>query len=130
VRRWPSIWRGSKRWTAIPDAPSPAPTILAKQIWSSAILDLLVNAEKAEVLAYAEGLKRAADVAEGFIKEMAQKVAGDRNLDLDGKKRAVRNAIDIYAREIAGAKQIQITTPLSMKRSRGRGHWWTQASLA
>ena len=57
-----------------------------------------------EVIAYAEELKRAADVAEGFIHEVAQKVAGDRNLDLEGKKRAVRNAIDIYAREIAGGQ--------------------------
>jgi hypothetical protein len=42
-------------------------------------------------------------VTEGFIQEMAQKVAGDPNLDLEGMQRAVRNAIDIYAREIAGA---------------------------
>ena len=78
-----------------------SPDNLAKHILSSAILDLLV---KAQVLAYAEELTRAGDVAEGFIHEMAQKVAGDPNLDLEGKKRAVRNAVDIYAREIAGGQ--------------------------
>ncbi len=78
-----------------------SPDNLAKQILSSAVLDLLV---KAEVVAYAEELARAGNVAEGFIQEMAQKVAGDRNLDLEGMQRAVRNAIDIYAREIAGGQ--------------------------
>jgi hypothetical protein len=78
-----------------------SPDNLAKHILSSAILDLLV---KAQVLAYAEESGRARDVAEGFIHEMAQKVAGDRNLDLEGMQRAVRNAIDIYAREIAGGQ--------------------------
>ena len=34
---------------------------------------------------------------------MAKKVAGDRNLDFEGKKQAVRNAIDIYQREISGS---------------------------
>jgi tetratricopeptide (TPR) repeat protein len=78
-----------------------SPDNLAKHILSSAILDLLV---KAQVLAYAEELGRERDVAEGFIHEMAQKVAGDRNLDLEGMQRAVRNAIDIYAREVAGGQ--------------------------
>ena len=81
-----------------------SPDTLAKHILSSAILDLLVKAEKAELLAYAEELTSAGGVAEGFIHEMAQKVAGDRNLDREGMKRAVRNAIDIYAREIAGGQ--------------------------
>ena len=69
-------------------------------------------------------------MTEGFIQEMAQKVAGDPNLDLEGMQRAVRNAIDIYAREIAGGEPQQITTPSSMKRSRGRGRWWMPVSLA
>jgi tetratricopeptide (TPR) repeat protein len=43
-------------------------------------------------------------VAEGFIHEMAQKVAGDQNLDFEGMKQAVRNAIDIYEKEIAGGQ--------------------------
>ncbi len=77
------------------------PDNLAKHILSSAILDLLV---KADVVAYAEKLGRERDVANGFIKEMAQKVASDRNLDLEGMQRAVRNAIDIYAKEIAGGR--------------------------
>ena len=33
---------------------------------------------------------------------MARKVAGDKALDFDGKKQAVRNAIEIYENEIAG----------------------------
>ena len=64
-------------------------------IYSSGILDLLVRN-------YAEEIARERDVALGFIHEMAQRVAGDRNLDLDGKKQAVRNAIEIYEKEIAG----------------------------
>ena len=62
-----------------------------------AILDLLVQA-------YAEEVGRDRDAAEGFIHEMAKKVAGDRNLDFEGKKQAVRNAIDIYEREISGGQ--------------------------
>ncbi len=71
------------------------PDDLAKHIAYSAILDLLVGD-------YAEKYVRQRDVAEGFIKEMAKRVAGDAALDLDGMKQAVRNAIEIYEREIAG----------------------------
>jgi hypothetical protein len=74
---------------------------LAKYVLSSPILELLA---RAQVVTYAEELGRERDVAEGFIHEMAQKVASDRNLDLEGMQRAVRNAIDIYAREIAGGQ--------------------------
>ena len=70
---------------------------LAKSILGGAILDLLVKA-------YAQDLARARDVAEGFIVELAKKVSGDRNLDFEGKKQAVRNAIDIYEREILGGQ--------------------------
>src|SRR5574337_1914527 len=70
---------------------------LAKSILAGAILDLLVKA-------YAEESARARDVAEGFIVELAKKVAGDRNLDFEGKKQAVRNAINIYEREILGGQ--------------------------
>lgn len=42
------------------------------------------------------------DIAEGFIREMAKRVAGDAALDLGGMKQAVRNAIEIYEKEIAG----------------------------
>ena len=76
-----------------------SPDNLAKHILSSAILDLLV---KAEVVAYAEELARASDVAEGFIDEMARKVAGDKALDFEGQQQAVRNALEIYETEIAG----------------------------
>jgi exonuclease VII small subunit len=41
-------------------------------------------------------------VAEGFIREMAGRVAADKALDFEGMKQAVRNAIDIYEKEIAG----------------------------
>ena len=74
-----------------------SPDSLAKYVLGSAILDLLVRA-------YAEEVGRERDAAQGFILEMAKKVAGDRNLDFDGKKQAVRNAIDIYQREISGGQ--------------------------
>jgi tetratricopeptide (TPR) repeat protein len=73
-----------------------SPADLAKHIAYTAILDLLVKD-------YAEQAARERDVALGFIHEMASKVAGDRNLDYEGKKQAVRNAIEIYEKEIAGA---------------------------
>ena len=72
-----------------------SPDDLAKQIAYTAILDLLVAD-------YAEKEVRERDVAEGFIREMAKRVAGDKALDLDGMKQAVRNAIEIYEKEIAG----------------------------
>ena len=72
-----------------------SPDELAKQIAYAAILDLLVED-------YAKTFVRERDVAEGFIREMAQRVAGDKALDLDGMKQAVRNAIEIYENEIAG----------------------------
>jgi exonuclease VII small subunit len=68
---------------------------LAKQVFASGILDLLVKD-------YAQQEARGRAVAEGFIEEMAKRVAGDRALDLEGKQRAVRNAIEIYEKEIAG----------------------------
>ncbi|HMA75402.1 MAG TPA: tetratricopeptide repeat protein [Xanthobacteraceae bacterium] len=71
-----------------------SPADLAKHIAYTAILDLLVKA-------YGEEEARARRVAEGFIHEMAKRVAGDRHLDFEGMKLAVRNAIDIYEREIA-----------------------------
>jgi hypothetical protein len=74
-----------------------SPADLAKHIAYTAILDLLVKD-------YAEAEARERAVAEGFIREMAKKVAGDQNLDLDGMKQAVRNAIEIYEKEIAGGQ--------------------------
>jgi hypothetical protein len=71
------------------------PDDLAKHIAYSAILDLLVGD-------YAQKEVRERDVAEGFIREMAKRVAGDKGLDLDSMKKAVRNAIEIYEKEIAG----------------------------
>jgi tetratricopeptide (TPR) repeat protein len=73
-----------------------SPDELAKQIAYSAILDLLVAD-------YAEEEAREREVAEGFIREMAKRVAGDKALDLDGMKQAVQNAIEIYEQEIAGS---------------------------
>jgi hypothetical protein len=71
------------------------PDDLAKHIAYSAILDLLIED-------YAEKFVQQRDVAEGFIREMAKRVAGDKTLDLDDMKQAVRNAIEIYEKEIAG----------------------------
>ena len=70
---------------------------LAKQIAYTAILDLLVAD-------YAGKAAEARDVAEGFIREMAARVAADPHLDLEGMKQAVRTAIDIYDQEIAGGR--------------------------
>ena len=70
---------------------------LAKHIAYTAILDLLVAD-------YARKAAEARDVAEGFIREMAARVAADPHLDLEGMKRAVRTAIDIYDQEIAGGR--------------------------
>ena len=72
---------------------------LATYVAYSAILDLLVK-EYAE----AEATAQARDVAEGFIREMAERVAADPHLDLDGMKAAVRTAVDIYVAEIAGGR--------------------------
>jgi tetratricopeptide (TPR) repeat protein len=70
------------------------PDDLAKHIALGAILTLLVED-------YAKEEARARQVAEGFIREMAKRVAGDTALDLDGMKQAVLNAIEIYVEEIA-----------------------------
>ena len=54
---------------------------------------------------------------------MAKKVAGDRNLDFDGKKQAVRNAIDIYQREISGGQthtNIDAIVDQALARARSR----------
>jgi tetratricopeptide (TPR) repeat protein len=51
---------------------------------------------------YAKRLVQQRDVAEGFIREMAKRVAGDKALDFDGMKQQVQKAIEIYEREIAG----------------------------
>src|SRR6266404_4555120 len=78
-----------------PDCTFTGPDQLAKHIAYTAILDLLVEA-------YSEEVARSREVAEGFIQEMAKRVAGDRGLDFEGMKLAVRNAIEIYEGEIAG----------------------------
>jgi tetratricopeptide (TPR) repeat protein len=74
-----------------------SPDELAKQIAYTVILDLLVED-------YAKKTAQERDVAKGFIEEMAKRVAGDKALDLDGMKQAVRNAIEIYEKEIAGRR--------------------------
>ena len=51
---------------------------------------------------YADKAAQERDVPEGFIKEMAKRVAGDKALDFDGMKKAVENAVEIYEKEIAG----------------------------
>ena len=84
-----------KAFNRYPGSEFASPDELAKQIAYSAILDLLVED-------YAKKAVRERDIAEGFIREMAKRVAGDKALDLDGMKQAVRNAIEIYEKEIAG----------------------------
>jgi tetratricopeptide (TPR) repeat protein len=91
-----------------------SPADLAKHIAYTAILDLLVEA-------YGEEVARARDSAEGFIHETAKKIAGDRNLDFEGMKQAVRNAIDIYEREIAGGQtqtNIDVIVDEALERAR------------
>ncbi|MGO9741557.1 MAG: tetratricopeptide repeat protein [Roseiarcus sp.] len=85
-----------KRITRFPGCQFDSPADLAKRLAYSAILDLLVHD-------YAKAASQAREVAEGFIREMAGRVARAENLDLDGMKQAVRNAIAIYVDEIAGA---------------------------
>jgi hypothetical protein len=72
-----------------------SPDHLAKHIFSTAVLDLLIED-------YAKQSAREREIAEGFIREMAKRVAGDKALDLDSMKQAVRNAIEIYKNEISG----------------------------
>ena len=71
AQRKPRISRGSKRFSAIPAAPSPARPISPSTSPTPPILDLLVKD-------YAEEAARARAVAEGFIREMAKRVAGDK----------------------------------------------------
>jgi tetratricopeptide (TPR) repeat protein len=80
-----------------PDCSFASEADLAKHIAYTAILDLLVTD-------YAREEAHARDVAEGFIREMAARVAADPNLDLEGMKQAVRTAIEIYQQEIAGGR--------------------------
>ncbi len=91
-----------------------SPVDLANHLKSTGILDLLVKA-------FAEESARARDVAEGFIHEMAQKVAGDRKLDFEGMKQAVRNAIDIYESEISrGQTETNVGTIVDEALTRAR----------
>jgi tetratricopeptide (TPR) repeat protein len=91
-----------------------SPADLAKHIAYTAILDLLVEA-------HGEEIARNRDVAEGFIHEMAMRIAGDRKLDFEGMKQAVRNAIDIYEREISGGQtqtNIDVIVDEALQRAR------------
>ena len=67
-------------------------------------LDKAVAKQQVVLQNYALEAARERDVAVGFIREMAGKVARDEHLDLDGMKQAVRNALDIYEKEIAGSQ--------------------------
>ncbi|MCW2282879.1 tetratricopeptide (TPR) repeat protein [Rhodoblastus acidophilus] len=68
---------------------------LATYVFRSGILDLLV-----EDYAASEAHKR--KIAQGFIREIAPKIAANKNHDFDGMKQEVRTAIEIYEKEIAG----------------------------
>ncbi len=78
-----------------PDCKFENPADLARHIAYTGIMDLLVQD-------YAAEAGRERDVAQGFIREMAGRVAADPGLDLEGMKQAVRNAIEIFEKEIAG----------------------------
>jgi hypothetical protein len=94
---------------------------LAKYVLSGAILDLLVQA-------YAEEVGRDRDAAEGFIHEMAAKVAGDPNLDFEGKKRrSATRSNSTNERSLAG-KSRPISTRSSIKHWQERGRWWMSAN--
>ena len=69
---------------------------LASYVFSSGVLDLWWRTTPRKYLTPAK-------CAEGFIHEMAAKVAGDRSLDLEGMKQAVRNAIEFTKKEIQAA---------------------------
>ena len=84
-----------KAFHRYPGSEFASPEELAKQLAYTVILDLLVED-------YAKKAAQEREVAKGFIEEMARRVAGDKALDLDGMKQAVRNAIEIYENEIAG----------------------------
>ena len=56
------------------------------------------------LLAFAEAERLRLGAAEGFVHEMAGRVAAAPGLDLDGKMQAVRNAIELYVAEIAGGR--------------------------
>jgi hypothetical protein len=87
---------------------------LAKQIAYTAILDLLVED-------YANKVAQQRDVAEGFIREMAKRVAGDKALDFDGVKQQVQKAIEIYETEIAGRPiETNIDAAVDTARARAR----------
>jgi tetratricopeptide (TPR) repeat protein len=74
-----------------------SPADLALHIAYTGILDLLVTA-------YGEEMARGRAVAEGFIREMAKRVAADPTLDFEGMQRVVRNAIHVYVSDIAGGQ--------------------------
>jgi hypothetical protein len=75
----------------------------------------ILATELSKLRAYAEEQVHARDIAEGFIREMADKIARDRNLNFDGKMMAVRNAIDLYEREIAGGQRFTDCDPIVEK---------------
>jgi tetratricopeptide (TPR) repeat protein len=61
-----------------------------------------IKDDTAALLTFAREAARTRNVAEGFIQEMAARVARDRALDFEGQIRAVREAIEIYEERIAG----------------------------
>jgi hypothetical protein len=72
-----------------------SPVDLANHIAYTAVLDLLVKN-------YAAQRSRSRADAEGLIKEMEKRLAGDKAPNFDGMKHQVQKAIEIYETEIAG----------------------------
>jgi Domain of unknown function (DUF4062) len=96
------------------------PSDLAKHIAYTGILDLLVQA-------YGEEIACARDVAEGFIREMAKKVAGDRALDFEGMQQFATRSTCMKARLPAG-RPGPISRRSSTKRWQEHGRWWMPGS--
>lgn len=61
-----------------------------------------IKGDTETLIAFAEEERRKRGIAEGFVHEMAGHVAASPELNIEGKMQAVRNAIEIYEREITG----------------------------
>jgi tetratricopeptide (TPR) repeat protein len=80
--------------------------------WSEAFEQLAEIRAKVEslgrdtekLLAFAQDERRRLGIAEGFVHEMAGRIASSHALDLEAKMQAVRGAIEIYVSEIAGGR--------------------------
>ena len=111
-------WRGAR----YPGCTFASSDDLAKHIATPAILDLLVED-------YAQEAARAREVAEGSSAKWRGRWPADPHLDFDGMKQAVRNAIEIYEKEIAGGQNTnQFRRHRRRRIGQGAGARWMRAS--